>query len=280
MKTIKIAALALCAVLLLSGCIAKDDPAPDPTPDNSVSSLDPDVGAAAGQGDITKLDTAKQGWGQGKETDDDGVPLSCIQFNEKYQKYDAVFVNRKEKTICLTFDQGYENGYTAPILDTLKQKQVPAVFFLTYEYVKSEPQLIQRMVDEGHVLGNHSTSHKSFPTLSADRVIDDIVFLHDQVKTQFDADITLFRFPMGEFSEQNLALIQSYGYKSVFWSFAYKDWLTDAQPDPAASLQKLKDSLHPGAIYLLHSVSSTNAQILGDFIDYAREQGYRFTTAV
>ena len=279
MNFLKITALALCAALL-GGCVPKTNDTPDPTPDNSVSTLDPDIGAAAAQNDITKADTAKQNWGQGKDTDDSGVPLSCTEFNQKYKQYDAVFVNQNEKTICLTFDQGYENGYTAPILDTLKQKGVPAVFFLTYEYVKSEPDLIKRMADEGHTLGNHSTSHKSFPTLTADQVIDDIVFLHDQVKTLTDVDITLFRFPMGEFSERDLALIQSYGYKSVFWSFAYKDWLTDAQPDPAASLQKLKDSLHPGAIYLLHSVSSTNAQILGEFIDYAKEQGYRFTTSV
>jgi len=275
MKSILTSALCLIfTALLLTSCTDTTGRSDD-IPDN-VAELDPHVGASAAADNISKLDTAKQGWGQGTEKNADGVPVSCLQFNEKYGIYDAIFVGEKEKVIYLTFDQGYENGYTAPILDTLKEKGVPATFFLTYEYVKSEKDLIGRMVAEGHTLGNHSRSHKSFPTMSGDEVIEDIVFLHDAVKTQFDVDITLFRFPMGEFSEQCLSLIQSYGYKSVFWSFAYKDWLVDAQPDPVSSLQKLKDNLHPGAIYLLHSVSSTNAQILSDFIDYAQSQGYSF----
>lgn len=226
--------------------------------------------------DYDSLNGDKIGWGQGYEKDADGIPTSCTQMQAKLGKYGAMFIGAKEKTIYLTFDQGYENGFTATILDTLKEKKVPATFFLTYDYCKTGEVLIRRMIAEGHTLGNHSQKHKSFPTISVSEAQQDIDFMHQHVKNVYGYDMKVFRFPMGEYSERMLAAVQDYGYKSIFWSFAYKDWVTDAQPDKAESLQKLQENLHPGAIYLLHSVSSTNAAILGDFIDYALAQGYTF----
>ena len=187
-------------------------------------------------------------------------------------------MEKEQNRIYLTFDEGYENGYTAKILDVLKEKECPAVFFVTMPYVRQQPDLIKRMIDEGHIVGNHSVNHPSagLPSQSKWEQEQELLVLHDYVKTQFGYEMKLFRYPAGVFSEQSLAIVQNLGYTSVFWSFAYKDWDISAQPVEAESLKKLTDRLHPGAIYLLHAVSSTNANILGAFIDEARNQGYEF----
>ena len=134
------------------------------------------------------------------------------------------------------------------------------------------------MIDEGHVVGNHSNTHPAdgMPSLGLDAAREDVMSLHNYVKENFGYDMYLFRCPAGIFSQQFLALNQSLGYRSVFWSFAHRDWVTDDQPDQAETLQKVVSQLHPGAIYLLHAVSSTNTAILGDFIDQARAAGYTF----
>lgn len=225
---------------------------------------------------LSKLSSKKFGWGQGTDVDDFNRPTSCLTYQQKYGHLDAYFIGENTKTIYLTFDEGYENGYTAKILDVLKGKNCPAVFFVTKPYVKEHPELIQRMISEGHVVGNHSVTHPSMPTLSLEDAAQEIVELHELVQNNFGYHMTLFRPPMGEWSEQTLALTQQLQYKSVFWSFAYKDWITDDQPDPSTSLNKLCDSLHNGSLYLLHAVSATNTAILGDFIDYARAEGYTF----
>ena len=137
--------------------------------------------------------------------------------------------------------RGYENGYTDDILDVLKEKQVPAVFFVTQPYAQSEPELIRRMIDEGHIVGNHSVKHPSFPECSAERCREEVMGLHEYIKETFDYEMTLFRFPMGEFSEMDLELLRQMGYRSVFWSFAYRDWLVDDQPDPQTALQTIVD---------------------------------------
>ncbi|MGN0663749.1 MAG: polysaccharide deacetylase family protein [Negativibacillus sp.] len=224
------------------------------------------------------LDGSKLGWGPGGPVDELNRSQGALAYQEKYGKYDADFIGNNSKKIYLTFDQGYENGYTAPILDVLKEKDCPALFFLTGHYAKSEPELIQRMIDEGHILGNHSQNHPSFPDTPLEQCKNEVEELHEYVKENFDYEMSLFRFPAGEFSEQTLKLIQDMGYRSVFWSFAYRDWEVDNQPDPTEALQTILSKAHPGAIILLHSVSSTNAQILGDLIDQLRAQGYEFST--
>ena len=136
------------------------------------------------------------------------------------------------------------------------------------------------VIDEGHVVANHSASHASTPTLTAEEVAQEIQEVHQVVQEKFGYTMTLFRNPEGSFCERDLAIAQALGYESVFWSFAYVDWVVDDQPDPAESLTRLVEAVHPGAIYLLHPVSSTNAAILGDFIDQARAQGYEFTSEI
>ncbi|HIU40948.1 MAG TPA: polysaccharide deacetylase family protein [Candidatus Egerieicola faecale] len=231
-------------------------------------------------GDVSGYSTVAQGWGQGKNVDGENRPEACLQYQQKYGELGGVFLGADEPVMTLTFDEGYENGYTAQILDTLKEKQVSAVFFCTLDYIDGNPELVQRMIDEGHVVANHSASHASTPTLTAEEVAQEIQEVHQVVQEEFGYTMTLFRNPEGSFCERDLAIAQALGYESVFWSFAYVDWVVDDQPDPAESLTRLVEAVHPGAIYLLHPVSSTNAAILGDFIDQARAQGYEFTSEI
>lgn len=222
------------------------------------------------------LDNTKLGWGPGGPVDENNRPSGAVSYQEKYGKYDADFIREQENHIYLTFDEGYENGYTDDILDVLKEKGVSAVFFVTMPYVKAEPELIQRMIDEGHIVGNHSVNHPSMPETNPEQCRNEIMELHDYVKENFQYEMTLFRFPMGEFSERDLSIAQQLGYRSVFWSFAYRDWLVDEQPNPQEALEKIESKCHPGAIYLLHAVSQTNAEILGQMIDDLQAQGYTF----
>ena len=227
---------------------------------------------------LKTIDNTSRGWGQGTNFDEKNRPKGALNAQNTYGGYDALYIAEENPAIYLTIDEGYENGYTAKILDVLKEKNCPAVFFVTMDYVKQNPDLIQRMIDEGHVVGNHSVTHPAagLPSQNIDTQAEELMALHRYVKETFHYDMYLFRYPAGIHSDQSLALVQQLGYKSVFWSFAYRDWLTDDQPDPTAALQQVTNRLHPGAIYLLHAVSSTNTQIMGDFIDHARAQGYTF----
>lgn len=227
-------------------------------------------------GQYTSLDPTKKGWGPGGPVDELNRSQGALAYQELYGKYNADFIGENKKQICLTFDEGYENGFTDDILDVLKEKQVPAVFFVTQPYVETEGELIRRMINEGHIVGNHSVNHPSFPDTPLAQCKEEIQGLHNYVKENFDYEMNLFRFPMGEFNEQDLKLVQDMGYRSVFWSFAYRDWEVDNQPDPSQALTSVVEKAHPGAIYLLHAVSQTNAEILGDFIDSMRAQGYEF----
>lgn len=228
-------------------------------------------------GDITSLSAEALGWGPGGPVDSEGRSEGCNLYQNKYGKYGAYFIAPSSEKIYLTFDEGYENGYTESILDTLKEKNVQATFFITMPYAKEEPDLVRRMIDEGHIVGNHSNKHKTYPSLSPSEAKEDLLALHEYVKENFGYEMSVFRFPEGNFSEQMLAVVQSCGYKSIFWSFAYRDWLTDNQPDPTTALESMISKSHPGAIYLLHAVSKTNAKVLGDFIDAMQRKDYIFS---
>ncbi len=215
------------------------------------------------------------GYGQGTQTDENNCPLGALEFNAQYGQYDAYATTPDKSRIILTFDQGYENGYTDDILDTLAEKNVTAIFFLTGDYAKRESALVERMIDEGHMLGNHGMTHASLPSLDETAAREEISSLHEYVIQKYGYTMQYFRCPCGEYSEEALQTAQSLGYKTLFWSSAHVDWLTDKQPDPAESLAKLTDAAHGGEILLLHSVSSTNTEILGDLIDNLRAEGYR-----
>ena len=223
---------------------------------------------------VYAADSTKIGYGQGTATDEKNRPVDAVQFNSRYGDLDAFALSEDEKRIIITFDQGYENGYTAKILDTLKEKDVQAIFFLTGPYAKTESALVQRMIDEGHVLGNHGMTHASLPTLSDENAKEEIMSLHNYVMNNYGYQMQYFRCPCGEYSEKSLETAQQCGYKTLFWSSAYVDWKTDQQPSPQEGLRKLTEAAHGGEILLLHSVSSTNAEILGELIDSFRAMGY------
>lgn len=226
--------------------------------------------------ELQALSTDPITWGPGTQYDTQGRPQACVSLQKQYGQYGAYFLGDNANAVYLTFDEGYENGYTEVILDTLKEKQVSAVFFITMDYAQKEPELIRRMIDEGHVVGNHSTNHPNMTTLSIEQVETEVMQLHEYISQTFQYDMYLFRAPEGAISKQSMAAVQSLGYRNVLWSFAYHDWDVTHQMDPSTALNKACSRCHPGAIYLLHAVSQTNAEILGDFIDSVRAQGYEF----
>lgn len=227
---------------------------------------------------VASLDNKIQNWGPGTQVDDKNRPVSAKSYQDKYAKYNANFIGDGDHTIYLSFDEGYEYGCTPSILDTLKEKNVHAVFFVTEPYAKADPDLVKRMISEGHEVGNHSVTHpaKGLPTETIEQQQNEVLGNHKYIKDNFGYDMHLFRYPVGIFSEQSLAIINNCNYKSVFWSFAYLDYDVNHQPDQGEALKKLVDHLHPGAIFLLHAESKTNTAILGSFIDKARAAGYEF----
>jgi len=194
------------------------------------------------------------------------------------EEFSAYYLgDTSQKEVYLTFDEGYENGYTEKILDVLLDKDVTAAFFVTKSYIKDNPELIARMVDEGHIVGNHTIRHKSSPSLSKEDMTAELVGVADYFKEITGTDMPpFFRPPMGEYSEKVLAIAKDCGYHTIFWSFAYKDWLEDSQPGAAAAHKKVMEDLHPGAILLLHAVSSSNAEAMADIIDSIQKEGYIF----
>lgn len=233
--------------------------------------------AAATTENIDSLDRTCHGYGQGREVDENNRPTGAIAFNDEFGCYDCRAILDDDKKICLTFDQGYENGYTASILDTLKDKDVKAVFFLTGDYAERNKELVRRMIDEGHIIGNHGMKHASLPSLSQEEAEKEIMSLHEYVRDKYGYEMQYFRPPCGEYSEQAMALCRKLGYKTLLWSFAYQDWDVNDQPDPSAAFERVSTAAHGGGIYLLHSVSATNAEILPRVIDSLREQGFELS---
>lgn len=194
------------------------------------------------------------------------------------EKYDAYYLAPSDdKVIYLTFDNGYENGFTPMILDALKRQDVKATFFVTLPYIRDNKDLVIRMKEEGHIVGNHTVKHKSMPSESDEEVVREIRDVEEFMleTTGYSID-PYFRPPMGEFSERTLSITQSLGYKSIFWSMAYVDWKTDEQPGKEYALNHVLENYHPGSIPLLHSVSSSNAEALEDMIIQLKEKGYSF----
>lgn len=199
-------------------------------------------------------------------------------FKDILTKNEAIFLgNPQRKELFLTFDNGYENGYTPPILDVLKAKKVPAIFFVTGHYVKDQPELIKRMVAEGHLIGNHSWNHPDMTTISDQKIKEELESVHQAVsKLTGNSVMNYLRPPRGIFSDRSLRVSKELGYTNVFWSIAYKDWDTKVQRGADYAFKSVVSQFHPGAILLLHSVSKDNAESLGAIIDEARKQGYEF----
>ena len=211
----------------------------------------------------------------------EGAPPIGNAGKDQLRQYQAAYIgNVGEKVLYLTFDAGYENGCTAKILDTLKEKQVPAAFFLVGNYIRRSPDLVRRMVAEGHTVGNHTMHHYDMSRLSDKAAFSkELTDLEALYKETVGQELPkYYRPPQGIYSEKNLKMAQELGYKTLFWSLAYVDWNNDAQPTKEAAFAKLLPRTHNGAVVLLHSTSKTNAEILGELIDKWKAMGYRFGT--
>ena len=218
-------------------------------------------------------------WGLSYRTE--GQPPEGPAFGAELAQYNAVYLgNTQEKVIYLTFDAGYENGCTAQILDALKKHNAPAAFFLVGNYLEKNPDLVKRMVEEGHIVGNHTMHH---PDMS---VVRDRATLEAEL-TDFEAlfsKITgqnlpkYYRPPQGKYSKNDLLVAKELGYTTVFWSLAYVDWNNDSQPTPEQAYNKLLPRVHNGAIVLLHSTSKTNAAIMDELLTKWEQMGYRFAS--
>ena len=181
-----------------------------------------------------------------------------------------------EKVIYLTFDEGYEAGYTSKILDTLKENNIKATFFITAHYLNTAPELVERMIKEGHIIGNHTVNHKSMPSITDEEIEKEIMQLHQALYEKFNYEMKYIRPPKGEFNERTLKKSLELGYKTVMWSFAYMDWDEKKQPSLEEAKQIIIKNFHPGEIMLLHPNSKTNSEVLDIIIKEAKTQGYEF----
>ncbi len=197
------------------------------------------------------------------------------------KEYNSYYVGKDdEKVIYLTFDAGYENGYTASILDTLKKHDVKAAFFLVGHYLEEESELVKRMVEEGHIVGNHTYNHPDMSKISdVESFRKELSSVEELFKQVTGQDMKkYYRPPQGKFNEDNLAMANNMGYKTIFWSLAYVDWYSDKQPTKEQAFNKLIPRIHPGAVVLLHSTSKTNCEILDELLTKWKEEGYTFKT--
>lgn len=200
---------------------------------------------------------------------------------EMLSQYNAYYLGSSEKKVLyLTFDAGFEAGYTPKILETLKKHQVPATFFLVGNYLNTQPDLVKQMVADGHIVGNHTNNHPDMSKISdLESFRKELTDLETKYKEITGQEMKKFyRPPQGKFNEENLKQAQSLGYKTIFWSLAYADWLQDKQPSREEAFSKLLPRVHNGAVVLLHSTSKTNSEILDELLTKWKELGYQFGT--
>ena len=218
-------------------------------------------------------------WGLSFKTE--GQPPTASAESSQLHQYDAAYIgDTNQKVIYLTFDSGYENGCTEKILDVLKKHNAPAAFFLVGNYIQKNADLVRRMVDEGHIVGNHTMHHFDMSKLSEKNAFTkELQDLETLFKETTGKDLPkYYRPPQGIYSQENLQLAKELGYKTVFWSLAYVDWNNDAQPTKEQAFQKLLPRIHNGAVVLLHSTSATNAEILDELLTKWEAAGYRFAS--
>lgn len=211
----------------------------------------------------------------------EGAPPIGNAGQDQLRRYDAAYLgDTTQKVLYLTFDAGYENGCTEQILDTLKAHRVSAAFFLVGNYIERNADLVRRMVEEGHLVGNHTLHHYDMSRIGNTQTFrKELQGLEDLFRETTGQELPkYYRPPQGIYSEENLTMAKELGYRTVFWSLAYVDWKNDDQPDPDASLSKLLRRTHNGAVVLLHSTSRTNAKILDALLTGWEKAGYRFGT--
>lgn len=232
-----------------------------------------------GKKNVSVMLNSSENWGLG--FGNSGEKPTGNRTADELKEYDAYFVDdTSDKVIYLTFDAGFENGNTEPILDALAKHKVKATFFVVGNYLETSPELVKRMVSDGHTVGNHTYHHKDMSAMSDqasfEKELVDLETLYEEITGE--KMVKLYRPPQGKYCEQNLKMAQEMGYKTFFWSLAYVDWYEDKQPTKEEALDKLLNRIHPGAIVLLHSTSKTNGEILDELLTKWEEMGYRFGT--
>ncbi|NGP46035.1 delta-lactam-biosynthetic de-N-acetylase [Bacillaceae bacterium SIJ1] len=219
-------------------------------------------------------------WGFTKSKNE--TPAEAGQaYDELLKKHDAFYkdTDATEKNIYLTFDNGYENGYTAPILDVLKKTDTPATFFITGHYIKDQPELVKRMAAEGHIVGNHSWSHPDMTTVTKDKFAQELARVDEAFQDLTGGGpMKYLRPPRGIFSDQTLQWSGELGYYNVLWSVAFVDWKTDQQKGADYAYKEMMKQAHPGAVFLLHTVSKDNAEALERAITDLKKRGYTFAS--
>ncbi|WP_117161117.1 delta-lactam-biosynthetic de-N-acetylase [Paraliobacillus sp. X-1268] len=224
----------------------------------------------------TIAEGSSYGWGYKKGTNHN--PPEVGSYGQILENNGGYYLDKSgDKVVYLTFDNGYEAGYTESILDVLKKEDVPATFFVTGHYVRSQPDLVKRMDTDGHIIGNHSNHHSDFTTISKEKMKQELATLDEAVGLITDQkDLQYVRPPKGIFNPETIKWTNEFGYINVFWSLAFVDWQTDQQKGWEKSYQQVMDQIHPGAIILLHTVSEDNAEALQYFIEDLHKQGYTF----
>ncbi len=228
-------------------------------------------------GEFAKYDNSRKSWWFRRQLGNKPATVNA-DIETLIKKYDGYYIQHTdEKILYLTFDEGYENGYTPKILDVLNKTGVHAAFFITEPYLKKHSDLVERMVNEGHIVGNHTVNHPGMPDITDDKKLEEeILGVERPFYEMFGENMSFFRPPKGEYSERTLALTKSLGYKTIFWSFAYADWNVNDQKGKDFAYETVMSGIHNGAILLLHAVSKDNANALEDIINDARAKGYEF----
>lgn len=258
----KVILVIFCTAILMSGCSS-----------NTADTVSNDVQQVNVSYD--QMNNEGIGWGFVRKK---GVPPEIPNSQkEVLRKYDCYYIDgNAPKTLYLTFDEGYENGYTSKILDVLEQTSTPAAFFVTGPYLENQQELVQRMIDGGHIVGNHTVNHPNLPKQSVETEKKELSDLNKMCEEMYGVSMKYMRPPEGEYSERVLAVAKDMGYKTILWSFAYKDWDINMQQGADYAFNQVTPYLHDGAILLLHAVSSDNANALEDIINYAKNEGYTF----
>ncbi|MBR2744618.1 MAG: polysaccharide deacetylase family protein [Clostridia bacterium] len=260
--------IGLCSMMIFiitfSFCVSKQF-------DNKIKNV-----SASVKEEFMSLSNKKIGWGI-KRANNHFQPDVGSENKRIMDKYNGFCLGSNDKKyLYLTFDAGYEAGYTEKILEILKQNDVKATFFITGHYLNTQPDLIKKMIENGNTVGNHTVNHKSIPDIDLDTLKNEVMKLHTAVYEKFGYEMKYFRPPKGEFSERTISFTNSLGYTSVMWSLAYDDWDENKQGREEYGKAKVLENLHNGAIILLHSTSKDNSNILDFIIKEAKKEGYEF----
>jgi len=245
---------------------------------NIVSVVTKKQAVSTSSGAIENLSSKKIEWGIKRNDKHEQPDLGATNKRIIDEAKGIAMGNKESKKVYLTFDEGYEAGYTEKILEVLKQNEVKACFFITAHYVNTSAELVQKMIDEGHTIGNHTVNHKSMPSLNLEQIKSEVMNLHTAVYEKFGYEMKYIRPPKGEYSEKSVAYCNSLGYIHVMWSFAYDDWNEKKQGREEYAKKKILDNIHNGAVILLHGNSKDNTNVLDYCIKQIKQMGYEFAT--